>query len=80
MQYRKIRLLLLCMSHDQVDWKHKLSTILLKKKEKRKKEKIAWAYVQNHQDGYQSVTTTAPASMMVHDLSLGLEKVKIISP
>ena len=39
MQYRKIRLLLLCMSHDQVDRKHKLSTILLKKKKKKERKK-----------------------------------------
>ena len=39
MQSSKIRLLsVLCMSHDQVGRKHKLSTILLKK---RKKERIA---------------------------------------
>ena len=66
MQSSKIRLLLLCMSRDLVGRKHKLSTILLKK---RKKETIAGAYAQNHHDGSQSVTTTAPASMMVHDIS-----------
>ena len=54
------------MSHDQVGRKHKPSTILLKK---RKKERIAGAYAQNHHDGSQSVTARAPASMMVHDLS-----------
>ena len=58
-----IKLLLLCMSHDQVGRKLKLSKIILKK---RKKERIAGAYAQNHHAGYQSVTTTAPASMMVH--------------
>ena len=63
------------MSHDEVGRKHKLSTIFLKKKE-RKKERIAGAYAQNHQDGSQSVTTTAPASVMVHGLSLGFEKIK----
>ena len=56
------------MSHDQVGRKHKPSTILLKK---RKKERIAGAYAQNHHDGSQSVTTTAPASIMVHGLSPG---------
>ena len=66
MQSSKIRLLLLCMSRDLVGRKHKLSTILLKK---RKKETIAGAYAQNHHDGSQSVTTTAPASVMVHDIS-----------
>ena len=56
------------MSHDQVGRKHKPSTILLKKREK---ERIAGAYAQNHHDRSQSVTTTAPASMMVHGLSPG---------
>ena len=57
---------------------NKLSTILLKKK--RKKERFAGAYAQNHQDGSQSVTTTAPASGitgMVHaGLSLGFISTK----